>query len=118
MIKKILIILAIVIPTVILSFILVSNKSHLGSDKNFEKREYMVEGMTCTDCEIRLKQILNGDHISVEKVDFETKRIIMHIDPQNTSLNQINTQLLEHNYSLKLPAKGSLKVLDYQIKVN
>jgi len=118
MIKKVLITLALVIPTVFLCTVLIMNQSHIGSNKEFTKKEYVVEGMTCKNCELKLKQILNGKYVSVESVDFKTKVIILHLDPLKMSLSLLNESLLEDNYVLKLPEKKSLEVLDYQIRFN
>tara|TARA_B100000131_G_scaffold145686_1_gene141725 strand:+ start:8284 stop:8697 length:414 start_codon:yes stop_codon:yes gene_type:complete len=118
MLKKVLILLALVIPTVFLCTILVMNQSNLGSKKHFEQKEYLVEGMTCKACEFKVKNALNGKYVSVESVDFETKRIVLHLDPHKKNLSLLNSDLVDQNYVLKKLPKQTLKVIDYNIKIN
>ncbi|MBI59620.1 hypothetical protein CL657_00205 [bacterium] len=118
MFKKILITLAIFIPALYLSFVLISNQNNIGTNKDYVKKEYFVEGMTCKACEYKLKKALNSEFVSVESVNYDTKKIVLYLDPLNMSLTKINNQLASENYVLKLPKKGSLKVMDYQIKYN
>tara|TARA_B100000686_G_C16057903_1_gene603170 strand:- start:159 stop:515 length:357 start_codon:yes stop_codon:yes gene_type:complete len=116
MIKKILITFCLLVPTVYLCMVLLNNQHHIGSKKDFVKKEYVVEGMTCKGCEYKLKEALNSEFVSVELVDYDSKRIVLHLDPLKMNLTLINKQLSNDNYVLKLPSKDTLKVLDYQIK--
>ncbi len=74
--------------------------------------------MTCKACEFKIKNTLNGKYVSVESVDFETKRIVLHLDPHKKNLVLLNSDLADQNYVLKKLPKQTLKVIDYNIKIN
>ena len=77
MIKKIIIACALIIPTVILTTILLTNTEKIGIKKNMVEQRFIVEGMVCTACETKVKESFSNTNIQVINVSYENKEALI-----------------------------------------
>jgi len=84
-----------------------------------QKSTFMVEGMTCSGCETTISNAIKKlTGIYDCKVDHNTGEVTVLYDPKETTLREVGNTLSEIGYTAKLPEqKGTLKVLNYSIKV-
>ena len=119
MIKKIIIIAGIVIPTVMLSSLLIMNKSTIGSSKNAKEVSISIDGMTCESCHIKIKKELNTlrgiESINIDGSNNQAKIIY---NEKKVSLKEMKNKISEAGYSSVTPEEDTLEVVDYKIRQN
>lgn len=118
MLKKIVIILCLVIPTVFLTNLLLQNKDHIGTKKEVVEYTYGIDGLECASCLGRVKSSLAELPLDVVSLDFESKEIVLKYDDYKVTLEAINQALSSEKIKLTNLPKDSLRVIDYKIKYN
>lgn len=118
MIKKIIIACALIIPTVILTTILLTNTEKIGIKKNMVEQRFIVEGMVCTACETKVKESFSNTNIQVINVSYENKEALIKYNANKETIETINEQLKQYDLSFKFPPPDKLEVIDFKIKYN
>ena len=117
MYKKILIISAIVIPTVLLTMFLLMNKSNLGPPKDASSVSVMIQGMVCEYCSQTISQSIKAlDGVYKVTVSYPEKRADVLFDDKKINPDTIRQQVKKAGYSFVDPKTDSLQVVDFKFK--
>ena len=100
MTKKILITLALVIPTIILSTILFTNTEKIGVKKEMVDKTYKIDGMTCQNCEQKVRRSFSGTKVTIVDVSFEKERATFRYDSAQINKEWLNEQLQKNELSI------------------
>jgi hypothetical protein len=116
--KKLIIILSIIVPTVLLTSLLLSNKDSIGSKKNVIEETVIIKGMVCSDCEGRVHEAFKGTKVKVLSVDYDSKKAVLRYDKGRFDFEWLNKQLSLQDLSASPLPKDKLKLVDYKIRYN
>ena len=118
MIKKIIIILALIIPTVLLTTILLNNVDNIGTKKNIVERTFLIDGMVSVDSEIAVRRCFNPKKIQVLDVSFAKKKLTIKFDAARFDDDYLKDQLKKNGFTISKELKKQLQVVDYKIRYN
>ena len=116
--KKLIIILSIIVPTILLTSLLISNKDNIGSKKNLVEETVLVQGMVCSDCEGRVREAFKGTKVTVLSVDYDSKKAVLRYDKGRFDFEWFNKQLIPFDLLVSPVPKDKLKLIDYKIRHN
>ena len=108
---------AIVIPTVLLSTLLILNKDKIGTPKDNQNVSITVEGMTCEACVHKITKglkKLNG--VKTVSVNLNTKRAQISYKENKVSIQEMKEKISNLGYKSITPEEDTLQVMDYKIK--
>ena len=117
MLKKILLTCAIVIPTILITTYLVTNKPTEEITTPLKEKIVLIEGMYCNGCTKTISDAIktcNG--VKTVSINYDTKEAKIQYNPELCSLKDIKKKITEAGYTPK--AKDQLKIVDFKIKYN
>ena len=117
MIKK-LFILALIIPTVVLTTILFTNIDKIGVKKDIVEKTFIVKGMTSSDCETTFRNSFKDTDVDVLSVSFADQLAVLKYDAAIIDKAFLYKQLNGSGLSIKVKTKDQLKIIDYKVRVN